>query len=446
MAQIVQRGNSYQLIANLGYDTHGKKIRKTKTWKIPKGMKPKTAERMAFEQAVLFADSFKKGAVTATKIPKFEAYCEYWLNDIAPKRQNEGSQANSRQYANRAYKSFGFKRMDMITADDIEDYIKELSNEENGCKYRKGERSAKTIRAYIAFVSLVFKHAVKKGRVSKNPCDSADLPRIEEAAEQEIYKQSETIRILDLLQQEPDKHFDYKLYFTLMIYTGCRRGELLGLEYKDFDYERESVKIRRASKYTKGKGIYTGLPKTKTSRRTLPLPAELLEMVSLYKSRQTEYAESIGDKWVMEIKGFNDEMVDNDRLFTQWDGAPMHPNAPQLFFKRFCEKHNIRYINPHGIRHTHASIKIFAGISVTDIQKALGHGTPLTTLKVYAHEFQAYEDTQKKALEKVLDVIPFPTSAETGKKYKRHQIDIKRANLMNFKIRKSSIQAGLRLG
>ena len=69
-----------------------------------------------------------------------------------------------------------------------------------------------------------------------------------------------------------------------------------------------------------------------------------------------------------------------------------------------------------------------------------------TTLKVYAHTFDAYDDMQKKALEKVMGVLPFPTSAETEEKEQRHQIDIKKAKLIKLEIRKPSKQAVLRLG
>ena len=211
------------------------------------------------------------------------------------------------------------------------------------------------------------------GIIARNPCQFVELPRVEET-EQEIYSESETNFILELLhKQKQEKHFDFVLYFTLAIFTGFSRQELLGLEYKDFDFERSIVTLKRGSKYNKDKGVYTGALKTKHRYRTMRLPTELIEFVLAYQAHQAEYIESIGDKWVDKIKGLNDKMVENDRLFTQQFGEPMHPNAPALFFGRFCGEYGFKYINPHGIRHTKASISIWSGADVKTLQGILGH-------------------------------------------------------------------------
>jgi integrase len=427
MAQVNKRGDSYQLIANLGYDAHGVKVRKTKTWKPKEGMNPEKAKKKAYDEALRFEDSFKKGEAVATKVSKFEAYAEDWLKNIAPLRQNEGSLANSSIYAKRAYKKFGHKRMDWITTEDIQDYITELRTEERSDKHtnKRGERSAKTVRSYVGFVSSVFNHAVKMGKVIKNPCQGAELPKIEET-EQEIYSEEETNRILEFLHlHEHEKHLDFVLYFTLMIYTGFSRQELLGLEYKDFDFKRSIVTLKRGSKYMAGKGIYTGALKNKYRYRTIGLPLVFMDFILNYKARQAEYIEKLGDKWVEQIKGLNDELVGNDRLFTTDFGLPMTTNAPENFFRRFCKKYSLPYINPHGIRHTNASINIFAGVDVKTLQMLLGHSTPITTLKTYTKVFNAAQAAQAVAMERFTGVIPFPVAVKNGFLEAGHQTDIK---------------------
>lgn len=83
------------------------------------------------KQAVLFEDSFRKGEVTSAKAPKFEAFSEDWLRDIAPLWQNENTLSNNRRYAKRAYKSlFEHKRIDRITTEDIQAYVTELRTED----------------------------------------------------------------------------------------------------------------------------------------------------------------------------------------------------------------------------------------------------------------------------------------------------------------------------
>jgi integrase len=425
MAQIQQRGNnSYFITVNLGRDIHGKKVRQTMTY-TPTATTPKQIEKEVQRQAVLFEEQCKGGKTSSAV--KFQTYAEDWLANVAPLRQNEGSLAHTQTYAKRAFKAFGHKRIDRITTADIQAYVTELRNGERSDTHttKTGQRSATTIRNYISFVSVVFNHAVKMGKAAKNPCLGVELPQKDEQQEQRIYSQAEMQRILELLHREPDKHFDFKLYFMTMIYTGFARQELLGLEYKDFDFERSTVTTRRGSKYRAKRGIYTGTLKNKYRYRTLKLPAELLSFVLAYKEHQAKYAKSIGNKWVTKISGLGDKPTENDRLFTQWDGSPMHPNAPENYFKRFCAKHGIEYINPHGMRHANASINIFAGVDVRTLQGMLGHSTPTTTLSVYTHVFNAAQAAQSAALDRFVEVIPFPTTAKNNFSDIGHQTDIK---------------------
>jgi integrase len=140
------------------------------------------------------------------------------------------------------------------------------------------------------------------------------------------------------------------------------------------------------------------------------MPAKVFELLAQYKQQQAEYATSIGDQWVTKIKGLHDKIVDNDRLFTQWNGLPMHPNAPALFFGRFCKRHGIRYINCHGLRHFNISTQIFAGIDVKTVSMNAGHSNPNVTLGIYSHAFQA---ANAFSMERLVEVIGIPTLAES---------------------------------
>jgi integrase len=457
MAQIIKRGNSYQLIANLGCDIHGKKIRKTKTWRPEdEGMNPDSAKtrKEAEKRADRYEQSLKKKEVSTSTVPKFEAFAEDWLKNIAPLQQNEQSLINNRRYAKRAYQAFDFMYIDRITTEHVQDYITELRTEgrsdvqtrkKGGDKTsgKQGERTAKTIREYVGFIRTVLNHAVDMGKLSKNPCQGLKLPKNVNVREPKIYNEEQTKHILQLLHRhEIKKHLDFVVYFTLMIYTACSRQELLGLEYKDFDIKRSIVSLRRGSKYVTGKGVYTGTLKTKYRYRSLKLPDVLMDFVFMYKAQQKEYMEKLGDKWVDKISGLGGEFVDNDRLFTQDFGNPMHPNAPALFFKRFCEKYGkengFEYINPHGIRHTTASANIFAGMDVKTLQGLLGHSVATTTWNTYTHTFNAAEAARSAAMDKFLEVIPFPTLTETDIKDGGHQMDIKTEETAVIKNHKSA--------
>jgi integrase len=122
------------------------------------------------------------------------------------------------------------------------------------------------------------------------------------------------------------------------------------------------------------------------------MPVEIVDLLIRYREHQTAYMASIGNKWVEKIQGLDDKMVDNNRLFTQWHGVPMHPNAPSLYFERFCNKYGIRYLNGHSLRHLHASVEISAGVDVKTLQMIMGHSSANTTVNAtngHTHREQA---------------------------------------------------------
>jgi integrase len=100
----------------------------------------------------------------------------------------------------------------------------------------------------------------------------------------------------------------------------------------------------------------------------------------------------------------------------------MHPNAPALFFERFCAKHGIEYINPHGLRHGNASMLIFGGVDVRTVSQWIGHSSANTTLKVYSHAFQA---ANAAAMDRLNDIISLPSQAKNDFLTVGHQTDIK---------------------
>ena len=123
--------------------------------------------------------------------------------------------------------------------------------------------------------------------------------------------------LIPQLENESEANFKYVIFFTLAAFTGLRRGELLGLEWKDFDWDNCLVSVVRTSEWTKEKGIYTDTPKTKSSNRILKIPTELAAQLLRFKEWQDNYKVSIGSKW-----------VENERLFTKWNVEPMGMRSP----------------------------------------------------------------------------------------------------------------------
>jgi integrase len=352
-------------------------------------MTAKQIEKELQKQAVLFEQKCLQGQVTAAI--KLEDFACQWFKEYAEIKLKKNTLSNYYGLTNRIYKKLGYMRMDKITPRHIQQFILDMTNENgNHYKSRNGKLSAKTIKLHVSLISTIFSYAIKMQVLSVNPCRAVTLPK-PDAKEREIYTVEETQRILDLLLKEDKKDFHYVVYCILAFFSGFRRGELLGIEHKDIDFNKQILSVNRTSNYNKKDGLFTDTPKTRTSYRTLKLSAEVIDLLKRYKAHQFEYAQSIGDKW-----------IDTDRLFTTWDGTPMFPTNPGKWFKKFCKQHSIRYLNLHSCRHFAASMLINAGLDVKSVQQFMGHSTAQTTLSVYCH---AFDTARVAAMEAITGTI-----------------------------------------
>ena len=160
-----------------------------------------------------------------------------------------------------------------------------------------------------------------------------------------------------------------------MITTGLRKGEILGLEWKNIDLDNGELSIVQSAKYSRKRGMYLGVPKTDTSVRKVRVPKEVVEMLRQYKAEQDEYILNMGSAWEY-----------NDLLFTQYDGKLMSIQTPYEWLKGFCEKHNLPFKGIHASRHSFASEMIADKMDIVKVSRTLGHSMPSTTVNApYGH-------------------------------------------------------------
>ena len=391
MATIQKRNESYTIKVSCGYDTKGKQVVQTKTWKPEPGMTAKQIEKELNRQAVMFEEICHKGY--QCRAVKFEAFADQWFEEYAKPNLRNTTYERMLQLRGRTYAALGHLRMDKMNPRQIQAFINTLSK--NGANERNGKPLApKTIRHYLSFISDVFSYAVKMCVVSDNPCSRVTLPK-DKHEEKKIYTMEQVQKFLTLLDQEPLK---YRTFFNLLIYSGFRRGEMLGLEWKDVDFENNIISVRRTSNYTATKGTYTDTTKTKKSQRTLKFPQEIMDMLREYKEEQDEQALKCGDKW-----------VETDRLFVKWNGEPMQNGTPYFWLGEFCDKHDLPFYGLHSFRHLFASLLVNHGVDIVTVSGALGHSTVSTTSNIYCHML---DEAQAKVSEAVSSALNF-----SGRRY-----------------------------
>ena len=183
----------------------------------------------------------------------------------------------------------------------------------------------------------------------------------------------------------------------LLIYTGLRRGELCGLEWKDIDFDNQTMSVQRNSLYLPDKGIYTDTTKTRSSMRVIKLPAVACQLLKDHKVWQNKERLQLGDQW-----------HNTDRLFTQWDGNPIHPDTVSGWFAKFIKKTDLPPVTLHSLRHTNATLLIANKADIRTVSQRLGHAQTSTTVNIYAHAIQSAD----AAAAEVLDDILNPASKE----------------------------------
>ena len=333
MANIRKRGNTYQICVSCGYDTKGNQVVQTTTWKPEAGMTSRQIEKEVQKHAMLFEEKCLKGQVTANI--KFEEFAEQWFTEYAALNLRNTSYQRMRQLTKRVYPALGHLRIDKITSRQIQQFINDLSRNEKNRNTGK-PLSRKTVVHHLSFISDVFGYAVKMAMLTDNPCSRVSVPKGEKK-EKQIYTIEEIEQLFGLLEEAPLK---YRAFFTLAIYSGFRRGELLGLEWKDIDWDGGVINVRRTSNYTADKGTYTDTTKTKKSQRSLKFPPVVMELLKMFKAEQDEERKALGSKW-----------VETDRLFVKWNGEPQHPNTTYQWLERFCERNELPFYGVHSFRH-----------------------------------------------------------------------------------------------
>lgn len=386
MATVTRRKNSYRIRVSCGYTSDGKQVIRSITWQPDPKMTPKQIGRELERQKVLFEEKCHGGAANCNM--KFRPFAELWFKNYAETELRPRTLAMMKGLEERTYHAIGHLRIDKITALLIQEFIDNLA--EKGINQKTGGGlSPKTQSHYLSFISDVFAYACRLGLLQDNPARRVRIKRAERP-EKKIYTLEEAERFLELMQAEP---LSFQCFFLLAIYGGFRREELLGFEWSDIDFENHVVTVNRASLYTKDRGVFTDIPKTKNSHRSIKLPDCVFPTLQRYKVEQAERRLKLGDRW-----------INSNRLFTTWNGKPQHPSCMPKTLKRFCDKSRLPYYGIHSFRHLNASLLITSGVDVRTVSASLGHSQTSTTLDIYSHTFEA---VQAQASNAIANALPF---------------------------------------
>lgn len=375
---------SYSIRVHRGRGTDGKQL---KPWTATFEVSPTWTEKSARKKAEAFAATFEKECregVTTDSRQKFQAYCDYVIGLKEQRGVKHSTIVRYKELTGRIYPQIGHIKLKELRADHLND-LYTLLGQDGGSK-RGGKLSPNTILKYHRLISTVLEQAVKEALVPFNVAARATLPKAEHK-DVNYFQPEQVAAIREALEQEPMK---WKTLVHLLLITGARRGEVLGLKWEKVDFEGNRIFICNNILYRADVGIYESSPKTERSRRYVALPTETMQLLRRYRAWQAEERLRLGEYY--QNQGF---------VFAQDNGNPMHPDSVTNWLKKFSRRHDLPHINPHAFRHTMASMLYFNGVDSVSISKRLGHAQVSTTANIYAHVLEGADQRNADILSEI---------------------------------------------
>lgn len=268
--------------------------------------------------------------------------------------------------------ALGKRKLDQLTPEDIDVFYAALLK--SGRKKRPGEKgpakglAPKTVHNIHVMLNKALIDAARKGTVVRNVVALADAPSLQARKRSEIkaWEIDQLVRFLDAIathRMAPAFHF--------AAHTGMRRGEVLGVRWSDIDLDAGRVSVRQAL-VSVAYEISISDVKTGTSRRTIDIDADLVQVLRDWHKIRTEEQDGI-------------EPSPDDLVFVKADGTSMHPDIFSQLFDRTVAKISVPTISLHDLRHTHATLLLKAGVNVKVVSERLGHANVAFTMNVYQH-------------------------------------------------------------
>jgi integrase len=244
--------------------------------------------------------------------------------------------------------------------------------------------SVSTVQRIRSVLAQALDQGIRWGSVTRNVARLSRAPK-SLRPEGRTLTPDEARRFLAVLDGRRNE-----VLFTLMLATGLRRGEALGLQWPDFDEGRATLSIRRQLKRENGH-LVTSDTKTLRSRRTLNISRSIVKKLQQQRRDQSVACERAGTRWVR--TGF---------IFTSKKGTPLDPTNVNKDFQLICDAAGLGRWHPHELRHSAASLMLAQGVKLQVVSEVLGHSSIRMTSDVYGHILAPDREVASEAMEELL--------------------------------------------
>lgn len=358
-----KRGKTYSFTVDIGRDpVTGKRKQKTKS-----GFKTKKAAQEALNKLLYEVNN---GSYIPDKKSTFEEYAWEWFKSMKHRLRVTTAEQYEAKIRKWLVPVLGKYKLQDLTASHGNKLVAELLK----------EVSADTAGKAFFIANYILKDAVKYKLLSENPFQHIPRPKA-----QIKEKQTWTFNDINKIRKAAVGDEPFILNVVLMaVFTGMRKGEILGLRKKDVVYKDYKIYIKQSVYESKETGVKIGPVKTKKSIRQLAIDDNVISIIKKQIKRNNEYKLALG-------QGYQD----NDLIFCREDGSPFRPTSINRPFRELIKKAGVPYIRFHDLRHTHATLMLELGINPKAVAERLGHSSVKITLDTYSH---VTTDVQKEAM------------------------------------------------
>lgn len=315
-----------------------------------------------------------------------EQWMYIWLRDYKkPSVKMKTYAAYEAQVKNHIIPELGNYTLSALRNDMVQRFVNGLSD--------KGLKSL-TVERIVGILKAALVQAVDNGLIAKSPATRVKMPA----------PQERTPRVLTVPEQEvfmkAAKNHRNGEIFLLILGTGLRIGEALALTWNDIDFENAILSVNRTQieycEHVNGETIYHrtyNSPKTKTSKRKIPLIPVLITMLLNLKTQREE-----------EKQRFKDAYQDNNLIFCNYYGVSLSYSAISDKLHDICKEADLEGVHPHTLRHTFATRGLENGVELKVMQELLGHSSIKMTADLYTH---VLIETKQNSIMKLANTISF---------------------------------------
>lgn len=304
-----------------------------------------------------------------------------YLNDVKPRT----IESYTDHIKNHIKPALGAVKLEALTTPAVQRFYNQLGAEKGG----KTGLSPKTVKNIHGVLHEALQQACKVGYIRTNPVDACTLPR----AEKKEIKPLDSDEISAFLKAIQGHRFETVYIVTL--FTGLRRGEVLGLTWDAVDFDGGTLLINKQLQKIPGEKAAFRLVSTKNSKgRTITAAPSIFAVLKRYRAKQAEWRLRAGETW-----------EDSNFVFTDEFGHHLSPHTVYHNYKRIVASIGLPAARFHDLRHSYAVAALKEGDDVKTVQQNLGHHSAAFTLDTYAHDTAEMKRESAARMEKFIKQV-----------------------------------------